>query len=43
VLNGMNLLDVKTFWQAFVLGGIVIVSVLTDQLASGRLGRGATS
>jgi ribose transport system permease protein len=38
VLNGMNLLDVKTFWQAFVLGSIVIVSVLADQLATGRLG-----
>jgi ribose transport system permease protein len=43
VLNGMNLLDVKTFWQAFVLGAIVILSVLTDQLASGRLGRGRES
>jgi ribose transport system permease protein len=41
VLNGMNLLDVKTFWQAFVLGSIVILSVLADQLATGRLGRGA--
>lgn len=43
VLNGMNLLDVKTFWQAFVLGSIVIVSVLADQLATGRLGRGGES
>jgi ribose transport system permease protein len=43
VLNGMNLLDVKTFWQAFVLGSIVILSVLADQLATGRLGRGAES
>lgn len=43
VLNGMNLLDVKTFWQAFVLGGIVILSVLADQLATGRLGGGAES
>lgn len=40
VLNGMNLLDVKTFWQAFVLGSIVVLSVLADQLATGRLGRG---
>jgi ribose transport system permease protein len=43
VLNGMNLLDVKTFWQAFVLGGILIVSVLADQLATGRLGHGGES
>jgi ribose transport system permease protein len=43
VLNGMNLLDVKTFWQAFVLGSIVIGSVLADQLATGRLGRGGES
>ena len=40
ILNGMNLLNVKTFWQAFVLGSIVILSVLADQLATGRLGRG---
>ncbi|HEV8439083.1 MAG TPA: ABC transporter permease [Methylomirabilota bacterium] len=32
VVNGMNLLSVKTFWQPFVLGSIVIVSVLADQL-----------
>jgi ribose transport system permease protein len=43
VLNGMNLLDVKTFWQAFVLGSILIVSVLADQLATGRLGHGGES
>ena len=35
VVNGLNLLNVKTFWQPFVLGTIVIVSVLADQLASG--------
>lgn len=40
VVNGMNLLTVKTFWQAFVLGAIVILSVLADQLTRGRLGRG---
>lgn len=40
VVNGMNLLTVKTFWQAFVLGAIVILSVLADQLTRGRLGHG---
>jgi ribose transport system permease protein len=39
VVNGMNLLGVKTFWQAFVMGTIVIVSVLADQLAIGRANR----
>lgn len=41
VLNGMNLLGVKTFWQAFVMGGIVILSVLADQLAVGKASRRA--
>jgi len=41
VLNGMNLLGVKTFWQAFVMGAIVILSVLADQLAVGRASRRA--
>jgi ribose transport system permease protein len=39
VVNGMNLLGVKTFWQAFVMGAIVILSVLADQLATGRVNR----
>jgi ribose transport system permease protein len=39
VVNGMNLLGVKTFWQAFVMGAIVILSVLSDQLAMGKLAR----
>jgi ribose transport system permease protein len=39
VINGMNLLGVQTFWQAFVVGAIVIASVLADQLAGGRVGR----
>jgi ribose transport system permease protein len=43
VLNGMNLLNVKTFWQPFVLGSIVIVSVLADQLARGRVGHRSAS
>ena len=35
VVNGMNLMAVKTFWQPFVLGAIVILSVLADQAAAG--------
>lgn len=38
-INGMNLLGVNTFWQAFVTGAIIIVSVLADQLVGGRIGR----
>jgi ribose transport system permease protein len=37
VLNGMNLLGVKTFWQAGVLGAIILVSVLADQLVGQRI------
>jgi ribose transport system permease protein len=39
VLNGMNLLGVKTFWQAGVLGAIILVSVLADQLVGQRINR----
>ena len=39
VLNGMNLLGVKTFWQAGVLGVIILLSVLADQLVARRLSR----
>lgn len=39
VVNGMNLLDIQTFWQPFVVGSIVIVTVLADQLASAGAGR----
>ncbi len=39
VLNGMNLLGVKTFWQAGVLGMIILVSVLADQLVGQRINR----
>jgi ribose transport system permease protein len=35
VVNGMNLLSVQTFWQAFVIGAMVILSVMADQLARG--------
>ncbi len=39
VLNGMNLLGVKTFWQAGVLGLIILLSVLADQLVAQRINR----
>jgi len=39
VVNGMNLLSVQTFWQAFVIGAMMILSVLADQLARGPAGR----
>jgi ribose transport system permease protein len=39
VVNGMNLLGVKTLWQAAVMGLIIILSVLADQLFGRRLGR----
>ncbi len=39
VLNGMNLLGVDTFWQAGVLGFIILVSVFADQVVGGRIGR----
>jgi ribose transport system permease protein len=39
VLNGMNLLGIKTFWQAGVLGLIILLSVLADQLVGSRINR----
>jgi ribose transport system permease protein len=30
VVNGMNMLNVATFWQSFVTGAIVILAVLAD-------------
>jgi ribose transport system permease protein len=42
VLNGMNLLGVKTFWQAGVLGFIILLSVLADQVVGGRINRTST-
>ncbi|MEZ5844708.1 MAG: ABC transporter permease [Hyphomicrobiaceae bacterium] len=39
VLNGMNLIGVKTFWQAGVLGLIILLSVLADQLVARRINR----
>lgn len=39
VLNGMNLLGVKTFWQAGVLGLIILLSVLADQIVARRINK----
>jgi ribose transport system permease protein len=36
VVNGMNLLSVNTYWQAFVMGIIIIVSVLADECVARR-------
>jgi ribose transport system permease protein len=32
IINGMNLLAIDTYWQQFMIGAIVILSVWTDQL-----------
>ena len=37
VVNGMNLLGVQTFWQNGVMGAIILVSVLADQVGGSRL------
>lgn len=37
VVNGMNLLGVQTFWQNGVMGAIILVSVLADQMGGSRL------
>lgn len=39
ILNGMNLLGVQTFWQSGVMGTIILISVLVDQLGGTRLVR----
>ena len=41
VLNGMNLLGINTFWQAGVLGLIILISVFADQIVGGRIGKAA--
>jgi ribose transport system permease protein len=41
IVNGMNLLGVQTLWQNAVMGGIILLSVLTDQLGGARLLRGS--
>jgi ribose transport system permease protein len=37
IINGMNLLGVQTFWQNAVMGTIILISVLVDQLGGMRL------
>jgi ribose transport system permease protein len=32
IINGMNMLAIDTYWQSFVVGAIVILSVALDQL-----------
>ncbi len=39
IINGMNLLGVQTFWQNGVMGAIILLSVLADQLGETRLVR----
>lgn len=36
IINGMNLLGVSTYWQAGVLGTLIILSVLSDELMARR-------
>ncbi len=39
IVNGMNLLGVASFWQAFVMGVIVILAVMADLLMGGQTAR----
>jgi ribose transport system permease protein len=39
IVNGMNLLSIQTFWQNAVMGAIILLSVLADQLGGARLDR----
>jgi ribose transport system permease protein len=39
IVNGINLLGVQTFWQNAVMGTIILISVLVDQLGGTRLVR----
>jgi ribose transport system permease protein len=39
IVNGMNLLGVQTFWQNAVMGTVILISVLADQLGGTRLVR----
>ena len=39
IVNGMNLLGVQSFWQNAVMGGIILLAVLADQLGGARLSR----
>lgn len=37
VVNGMNLLGVQTFWQSGMMGAIILIAVLADQVGGSRL------
>jgi ribose transport system permease protein len=39
IVNGMNLLGIQTFWQSGVMGAIILISVVVDQLGGRRLAR----
>jgi len=39
VRNGINLLNVNTFWQQVVIGGIILIAIAYDGLAARRAGR----
>jgi ribose/xylose/arabinose/galactoside ABC-type transport system permease subunit len=32
IINGLNLLGVQTYWQAFVMGALILISVATDEI-----------
>ena len=34
VRNGMNLLHINTYWHEVVMGGIIIIAVIVDQLGT---------
>ena len=36
IVNGMNMLSIATYWQAFAMGAIVILAVMTDVLLGRR-------
>jgi ribose transport system permease protein len=39
VTNGMNMLNVSSYWQSLLMGAIVVLSVAVDQLGSARVER----
>ena len=36
IINGLNLLGVKTFWQSFVMGALIVISVAADEIVRRR-------
>jgi len=36
IINGLNLLGVRTFWQSFVMGALILISVATDEIMRRR-------